>query len=342
MTNTQSQYTPKYTLTLPLLNNLSEIERLYGKLESTQVPASLLLNLEQHNLIQSSYSSNKIEGNPLEVMEVTNLLLNDRVPVNRDEKEVVNYFQILKHFEEDSTHEINLGLILELHSKLMRGVDDEITGHVRAEQVVVGLRTADNHLIIKHNPPYHTPAQIEKALSDLCIWVKDSPEPPMLKAGIFHHEFVYIHPFVDGNGRVCRLLTALILLKAGYKINRYFVLDDYYDIDRHNYSDELHLADAGDKTDWLIYFTEGVKYSLQSALGKIESGLSRLDYDIRPTPKERKTLEIAQKYRQITSADLVKELSVTRQQAHNLLKALTEKGYLEKRGSTKNSYYIFK
>lgn len=335
-------YTPKYTLTLPLLNNLSEIERLYGKLESTQVPASLLLNLEQHNLIQSSYSSNKIEGNPLEVMEVTNLLLNDRVPVNRDEKEVVNYFNILKHFEEDSTHEISLGLILDLHSKLMRGVDDEITGHVRAEQVVVGLRTADNHLIIKHNPPYHTPAQIEKALSDLCIWVKDSPEPPMLKAGIFHHEFVYIHPFVDGNGRVCRLLTALILLKAGYKINRYFVLDDYYDIDRHDYSDELHLADAGDKTDWLNYFTEGVKYSLQSALGKIESGLSRLDYDIRPTPKERKTLEIAQKYRQITSADLVKELSVTRQQAHNLLKALTEKGYLEKRGSTKNSYYIFK
>jgi len=173
-------------------------------------------------------------------------------------------------------------------------------------------------------------------------WLPKAQESPILKTGIFHHEFVYIHPFEDGNGRVCRLLTALIFLRHNYLINKYFVLDDYYDIDRELYSDSLHSADSGDKTKWLEYFTDGVKYSLQSALGRIETGLSRLTFDLRPTPKEQEVLGIIQKYRQISSSDLVKEFKITRQQAFNLLKSLTEKGYVEKKGSTKSSYYELK
>ncbi len=78
---------PKYRLTQELLKNMTEIERLYGNLEALKDPKSLYTNLERDNLIKSSYASNKIEGNPLSVAEVTNLLLGDRVPANRDEKE---------------------------------------------------------------------------------------------------------------------------------------------------------------------------------------------------------------------------------------------------------------
>ena len=87
---------PEFRFTQDLLRNISEIERLYGQLEVMQVPKSLQLNLERDNLIQSSYASNKIEGNPLTHADVTNLLLNERIPVNRYEKEVSNYFNILK------------------------------------------------------------------------------------------------------------------------------------------------------------------------------------------------------------------------------------------------------
>src|SRR3990167_4997623 len=105
-------FTPKYSITPKLLNNLQEIERLYGRLEGTQVPQNLLLNLERDNLIQSSFASNSIEGNPLSQAEVTNLLLNDRIPVNRDDKEVVNYFQLLKKLTDWNDHPITIKGIL--------------------------------------------------------------------------------------------------------------------------------------------------------------------------------------------------------------------------------------
>jgi len=335
-------FKPKYTLTPAILANLSEIERLYGRLEGLTIPQHLLLNLQRDNLIQSAYVSNSIEGNPLSQAEVTNLLLNDRVPVNRDEKEVVNYFNILKTLDKRVHKLLDINQILDMHKVLMEGVKDEIKGKIRNKEIVIGNYGEDNRIIVKHNPPFHSREEIELLMEELLDWFQNNQELPILKAGIFHHHFVYIHPFEDGNGRVCRLSTALIFLKNNYLINKYFVLDDYYDIDRQQYSDVLHTADFGDKTEWLEYFTEGVKYSLQSALGKIESGLSKLTFDIRPTPREQEALEIVKKYKEINSADLSKELQITRQQAFNLLKSLTNKGYLEKKGSTKSSYYILK
>lgn len=335
-------FKPEFSLTSKIISNISEIERLYGRLEGTKIPKQLLLNLERNNLIESSYASNSIEGNPLSQAEVTNLLLNDRVPTNRDEKEVVNYFKILKELEKRIKQQADLTQILDIHEKLMSGVVDEIKGKIRNKSIVVGRHDDNGNLIIKHDPPFHKRSLIEQSLKQLVEWLSNTQEAPVLQAGIFHHEFVYIHPFEDGNGRVCRLLTALIFLKHNYLINKYFVLDDYYDIDRELYSDSLHSADSGNKTKWLEYFTDGVKYSLQSSLGRIETGLSRLTFELRPTPREQEVFQIMQKYRQISSSDLVKELKITRQQAFNLLKSLTEKGYIEKKGTTKSSYYELK
>lgn len=333
---------PKFTLTSKLLTNLTEIERYYGQLEGMRIPKQLQLNIERTNLIQSSYASNSIEGNPLSVGEVTNLLLNDRVPTNRSEKEVVNYFSILKRLEIGNANSLSLPFILNIHKELLTGIDDEIKGKIRNKPIVVGRRQIDQQILVKHNPPFHNKTSIENALINLTEWLNIAKETPILIAGIFHHEFVYLHPFEDGNGRVCRLLTALILLSHGYQINKYFVLDDYYDIDRGQYSDSLHSADSGDKTIWLEYFTDGVKYSLQSALGRIQEGLNKLNFDVRPSPREQQVLEIARQYKELTSSDLVKELSISRQQAFNLLKSLSEKGYLDKMGSTKNSFYVLK
>lgn len=333
---------PKFTLTQKLLKNLTEIERYYGQLEGIRIPQELQLNLERTNLIQSSYASNSIEGNPLSVGEVTNLILNDRAPSNRSEKEILNYFSILKKLDKKKTESFNSSLILSIHKELLTGINDRIKGQIRNVPIVVGQKRIDQQIIIKHNPPFHDRIAIENALNDLTKWILSTKDSPILAAGIFHHEFVYLHPFVDGNGRVCRLLTALILLSHNYQINKYFVLDDYYDIDRELYSDSLHSADLGDKTTWLEYFTDGVKYSLQSALGRVQEGLAKLSLDIRPSPREGQALEIVRQYKEITSTDLVRELNVSRQQAFNLLKSLSKKGFLDKKGTTKNSFYVLK
>lgn len=331
----------RYNLSKKLLENISSIERLYGQLESQVVPKELLLNLEKHNLVKSSFSSNSIEGNPLSQQEVTNLILGDRVPANRDEKEVRNYFDILKQIGKEYDT-LGIETILKIHKQLLEGVENEIGGEIRNRKVVVGNPTQDGTLVIKHEPPKHTRKEIEELLKELIDWTSTSEELPILKAGIYHHEFVYIHPFVDGNGRACRLSTTLLLNNLGYRINKYFILDDYYDIDRIMYSDSLHSADSGDKTEWLEYFTDGVKYSLQSALAKIEDGLKSISFDMRPSNREKDVLELIKKYKEITSSDVAKDLDISRQQAFNLLDSLVSKGYLEKQGSTKNSFYILR
>lgn len=333
-------FKPKYTLTGKLLNNLTEIARIYGQIEALRLPRELQLNLERNNLMQSVYVSNSIEGNPLSLPEVTNLLLGDRIPVNRDEKEVRNYFEILRDLPSLVGREIALEMMMEVHKKLMRGVKDEIAGMIRDSAVVIGARNKTGMMQIQHQPPYQTKKAILPAINELFEWLGKVDVPVPLKAGIYHHQFVYIHPFMDGNGRTCRLLTALIFLKGNYEINKYFVLDDYYDIDRSEYSQNLHTADRGDKTEWLEYFTDGVKYSLQGALGKARGALDTLPVSRQPTGKEKEVLGIFQEYPEITSAMVAKRLEISRQQAHKLLQSLVGRGFVEKRGSTKSSYYV--
>ncbi|MDR1183282.1 MAG: Fic family protein [Coriobacteriales bacterium] len=333
----------RYTLTPRLLENITAIERLYGQLESLHLPRELQLNLERNNLIQSSYVSNSIEGNPLSLPEVINLLLDDRVPANRSEKEVKNYFDILKSLERRAEAPFTTDTILSIHKDLIRGIEDDSAGTFRNSRVVVGRHIIKGDKVsiqVKHEPPSHDREHIEQAIRQLIEWVETADVLPIIKISMFHHQYVYIHPFVDGNGRTVRLLTALLLLKAGYEINKYFVLDDYYDIDRQGYSDALHSADSGDSTRWLEYFTDGIKYSLQSALAKGKSALLTLKASNRPTNREKEVLALfAAPESEITTADVAEALGVSRQQAQNLLSALIGKGLVKKYGSTKSSYY---
>ena len=333
---------PKYSLTSKLLENVSAVERLYGQIEQLRLPRSLWLNLERNNLIHSAYASNSIEGNSLSLPEVTNLLLGGRVPATRDEKEVTNYFAILKKLS--SFKELDLKTLLAVHKELLTGVKDKIAGKIRNSVVVVGNRIQTPRgadIIVKHKPPFHEKAQIEKQLRKLFDWANASNQTlPILKAGIFHHQYVFIHPFVDGNGRTCRLLTALLLIQNGYQINKYFVLDDFYDTDRREYSDELSTADKGDLTQWLEYFTDGLKYSLQSAIDRAANSLSEVSVSMRLTPRESQVLDKFASLGEFTSGDVIKFLKVSRQQVNTILKGLIEKGRIEKRGgNTKGAFY---
>ncbi len=339
-------FKPKYKLTPELLKIILETERFYGQLMALRIPKELEINLKRDNLLQSTYISNSIEGNPLTLPEVTNLLLDNRVPVNRDEKEIVNYFSALENLENHLDKSPSISLMKAIHKQVLEGVNNQIAGKVRSERVAVGRYAKEKNTStfrIKHRPPYHKKEEIENYLKKLFDWTKASDNlSVVLKAGIFHHHFVYLHPFVDGNGRTCRLLTTLIFLKNNYLINKYFVLDDYYDIDRYLYFDKLHSADKGDKTEWLEYFSEGVKYSMQSALSKVKTALEKLSFQKQLTNQEKKVLTIVREMERVTSNYLGQKLKVSRQQAHSLLSSLVEKGFLDKKGSTKSSYYFLK
>jgi Fic family protein len=339
-------FKPKFTISPSIINNLTQIERLYGQLEGLRIPQKLELNLERDHLIKSTYISNSIEGNSLSLPEVTNLLLGDRIPANHDEREVKNYFDLLKSLDAYVDKPITISTITDIHARLLESVDNKIAGNIRNTAVIVGGYETEHGiqiLRIKHEPPFHKKPEIEQILIELLEWVqKDTETSPLLKIGIFHHQYVYIHPFADGNGRTCRLLTALIFLKYNYQINKYFVLDDYYDLDRIQYSDKLGSADKGDKSEWLSYFTDGVKYSLQSALGRIKSAMETEKVIDRPTAKEQEILSYLQSHIEVITQDIVRHFKISRQQAHKLLSGLVDKGYVKKKGGTKNSYYLLK
>lgn len=342
-------YEPEFTLTLPMLNKLGTIERLYGQLLSQKLIPSLALRLNQENQVLATHFSTSIEGNPLSPQDVTNIVLSDKVPTTKSEKEVKNYFSTINHLFilARNKEEISVDITEELHKLLMKGIMED-AGHLRDGSVFVGHKT-ETEIVVKHNPPFHSKEEITKALDELYAWVKTpSDYHPLLKAGILHHQFAYIHPFFDGNGRLARILTTYYLLLSNYEVAKYFILDDYYDIDRHLYSDTLHTADEGDKTAWLEYFLEGIAQSLQGALARIND-LTRRNLDevagekrVLVSSREEEVLQIIIEKKAIKSSDLEEAFEVSRQQAHALLSSLVRKGLLDKFGKTKTSYYKLK
>lgn len=343
-------FQPKFSFTLRLVTHLGAIERLYGQLISEKLIPSLSLKLTQENLVLATHYSTSIEGNPLNPREVTNVVLGDTIPSNKSELEVKNYFEALNHISVAAMkHEpLSISLVLNLHKYVMRGMDIKKPGFFRDGKVIVGHRGLTG-LVVKHDPPEHTVEGIEKELRGLFAYIAKPTEiSPLIQAGILHHEIAYIHPFFDGNGRVTRLMTAYYLLLQGYEVSKYFILDDYYDLDRLEYSDKLHTADTGDKTEWLEYFLEGIAHSLKGAHNRIqkltEHHIESIKGDKRVlvTQREEDVLQIVMELKKIKTQDVSKHLDVSRQQAQSLLHNLVEKGILIRIGITKSSYYQLK
>jgi Fic family protein len=340
-------FEPKFSLTLKMLSTLGTIERLYGQIHAEKLIPSLTLRLFQENQILATHYSTSIEGNPLSPQDVTNVVLNDKIPTTKSEKEVKNYFEILNRLSNLARQKtpISVELTEKFHAQLMDGLEEKKKWGLRDSGVFVGHKEKDQ-MVVKHNPPFHTKAEIKKALTELYEWLTSEREiHPLLKAGILHHEFAYIHPFFDGNGRIGRVLTTYYLILQHYEVAKYFILDDYYDVDRHLYSDTLHTADSGDKTAWLEYFLEGIASSLQSALGRLyelrEGSLDEVTGEKRVlvTARQEEVLQILIEKKAIKTSDIEKAFGVSRQQAHSLLSGLVKKGLVEKYGTTKTSYY---
>lgn len=340
-------YIPKFSYTPGIINQIATIERLYGQLISEKLIPSLSLKLTQENQILATHYSTSIEGNPLTPGEVTNILLGDTIPTTKSEREVKNYFNALNHVSVLAMEKkpFSLSLVLDLHRKVMHQIEIKHPGEFRSSKVIVGHRGMVG-LVVKHDPPAHTVPQIKSRLQSLFDYInKPNDISPLILAGILHHEVAYIHPFYDGNGRVTRLLTAYYLLLHGYDVTKYFILDDYYDIDRLEYSDKLHSADVGDKTVWLGYFLEGIAHSLRAALERIHDLTERQlesikgDKRVLVSSREEDVLQIVMELRKIRTSDVAHRLSVSRQQAQVLLHNLVEKGILQRIGITKSSYY---
>ncbi|MGB9883368.1 MAG: Fic family protein, partial [Microgenomates group bacterium] len=171
---------------------------------------------------------------------------------------------------------------------------------------------------------------------------------PVLKAGIAHHELVRIHPFIDGNGRVARVLATLILFLGGYDIRRFFSLEEYYDKDAASYYHNLQKASSGDLTAWLEYFTFGAAVEFE----KIKEKVLKISKDVKLkekfggqqiflTERQMKLVEYIQEVGYIQNP-MFKELfpQISEDTVLRDLQDLIKKGLIKKVGSTKAARYV--
>lgn len=259
-------FNPKYTVSPRLLANIKHISTLIFELNNKHFIKVVLIELEKKAREISAHASTSIEGNPLPLTEVKKILKTHPKFVRDSEKEVLNYNEALVRLNEVVKKKritFNLPLILNIQKTITKGLIPGFRcGKIRTEPVFV------NDPSIKKTvywPPDHQDAAA--LLNELLTFVEQNEKvlDPLIIAGIFHKQFVIIHPFMDGNGRTVRLATKVLLAAVGLDTFNLFSFENYYnqnvsDYFKHvgvhgNYYD---IQERVDFTQWLEYFTDGI------------------------------------------------------------------------------------
>ena len=282
-------YTPLYTITSDLLNNITRIHKLIANLNNQHFSGPVLMELLSSARSLSTHASTSIEGNPLPLTEVKKLLKTSPARLRDSEKEVINYNQTLIWLDEqiDSLNfNIDLKLILKVHKGVTRGLLPPLqSGHIRQFPVVVNDPKTREPAYLA--PNYKEVSQLLKSLMEF-IDKSNNTLDPLLLAGIFHKQFILIHPFMDGNGRTTRLLTKVLLAKLGINTFKLFSFENYYNQNITKYfaivgerGDYYELSPSLDFTSWLIYFTDGIIDELVR-VGNILNASVKNSPDLRP------------------------------------------------------------
>ena len=205
-------------------------------------------------------------------------------PQNSDVGEVANYVSAmeygLKRLEELP---VSLRLIRELHEKLLTGIrgQDRRPGEFRQTQNAIGQQGRPVEEARYIPPPV---VQMNQALSDFELFLHEPTELPILiQLALVHYQFEAIHPFLDGNGRIGRLLLSLLLCEKGYLTQPILYLSGFLDKHRDQYIDSLlRVSQNGDWIGWVNFFLEGVAEQSKDAVER-----SRLLLDLRQQYRER-------------------------------------------------------
>jgi len=259
---------PKYTISDRLLRTIREIGESVGELRSFHLTEQELAKLEIEARELSSYASTSIEGNPLPLTDVKQLLKSNKEKIRDTEREVLNYNKVLQSLHKtvrSDKFQLNVKTIERIQGQVVDGLMDNPAhcGALREAPVIIrNPRKIDEIVFI---PPDNK--DVRGLLSDLLEFIKDNigKIDPIILAGIFHRQCVIIHPFIDGNGRTTRLLTTAILGEVGLDLFEIFSFENYYNRNITRYfkavgleGDDYDLADKIDFSEWLEYFAEGI------------------------------------------------------------------------------------
>lgn len=344
-------FSPTFTITNQILNNISKVEAAEEVIRHAPLLPLWEKQFKEDAIVRAAYHGTHIEGNMLQKEEAKDVLLGKTIIARpRDIQEVINYRKVIELIDEEASKKIEKiteQLVLKLHRILTeKTLSVEQSGIYRLKQVII-RNSANGEITFK--PP--TPLEVPFLMKEFIYWLNSDSSKQIhtvLKAGIVHHEFVRIHPFIDGNGRVGRALATLVMLLGGYDIRRFFSLEEYFDRDAIAYYEHLQKASAGDLTSWLEYFSFGAAVEFT----RIKEKILKLSKDVKMKDKMGGQ-QIFLTERQIKIIEYIQEIGYLQNKAFTSIfpsisedsvlrdvQDLVKKNLLKKIGSTKSARYV--
>lgn len=293
--------------------------------------------------VQSTEASNKIEGIVTTDARIKQLCMEKTIPRTRDEKEILGYRDVLNTIHENYEYiPIQASYILQLHRDLYSYSDKAIGGRFKNTQNYISEQRDDGLAFVRFTPlaPFETPEAIGSICECYNRAIDSCVIDPLLLIPVFVTDFLCIHPFNDGNGRMSRLLTTLLLYKNGYVVGKYISIESKIEKNKSLYYDALQNSSVGwhenanDPTAFIKYF-----------LGIVLSAYRELQQRIDIIGEKKSNVEILkraieQKIGKFTKSDIMELCpSLSRATIENILKKLTENGEILRYGKGKNTFY---
>lgn len=320
---------PKYFLTPKIASLLQSIEASKEVINSTNIPIELETNIRRKSTLKSSLFSARIEGNTLTLEELPKISSK-----NQRTQEVFNILRALNWVYERRSTDISLKDILKLHQMVLSGlIEKKDLGQFRVD---IGAIFNSSGVAI-YLPP--RPSQILPLVNKLITFTNSQKEQFIpIKAALIHYTFEKIHPFLDGNGRVGRLLLQATLQKYGYGMKGMLPLEEYLDNHRSEYYFCLESTEK-DVTDLIEFILEAIAEAAKQAKEQVLSKESVQIEDLL-LPRRAEILQIIKDH-EIVNFDTIRRrfLAVNERTLRFDLKKLTDARLIRKRGITKGVLY---
>ena len=326
---------------------VSGIHEYRGKQELylAQKPA-VLDKLVEVAKVQSTESSNAIEGIFTSNTRLNQLMQSKTTPRNRDEEEIAGYRFVLDMIHESYEYiPISSNYILQLHQNLYRFTNRSIGGHFKNSDnhIVARDENGIEHVIFEPLSPLETPIAIDRICEEFNRVSATEEVDTLLLIPIFIHDFLCVHPFNDGNGRMSRLLTTLLLYRAGYVVGRYVSLEKKIADLKDLYYDSLNMSQNGwhegedDPTPF-------IKYILKTIIAAYKDFEERIEIiDIKEPAIEQVRAAVYKKIGKFTKSEIMEMCpKLGRASVENSLTALVNEDVLERRGRGRGTYYVRK
>lgn len=341
-------FKPHYIITDRLLANIKNINSIVLELNNRRFPKVVLYELERRAREISTFASTSIEGNPLSLTDVKQILKNSPKNLGKSEQEVINYNKALEELNkklQKTPALFNLDLILSVHKQVVdKLVPSYQHGKLRGEPVFVNNPKTGKTI---YWPPDHK--DVPGLIIDLVNYItgnKGSVDSLIL-AGIFHKQFVIIHPFMDGNGRTARLATKTLLVDLGLNTFNLFSFENYYNRNVTNYFNNVgasgnyyDIVDSLDFTNWLEYFTDGIIDELLRVKKLLPEVSVNPQTELKPHHK--KILEHIREKSYISDKDYAKLTNRAKATRSLDFNKLIDMGLIERKGKGKTTYYTLK